>query len=358
MQHHKVRTPAWILHDISIFCQFSNQTTFLLDQSTTPPGSPPPNILQRTLGLPQPNAPVQASSAPDTSSILAALANMARQNTAAGPTNSNTHNQNSSLNVPNGRGNPQQAPALNQQNIPIPQIPPPVNVPAPAAIFAPQAQGLNHAVQNFPSNPIQFAGVPPIVPPTALDPAIQKQIMAIKALSDQGVPADKIPGLLTALGIQGPTALSGGGFPPPIPQFPVQNQNQNAQNGQNGWATRQEESRDHERNGHENVRSPERYRRRSRSRSPPRGWNARDSSPNRRRDGPKFDHERGSPGRNHGGDDRGRFSRARGNDYRQRSPPRRRSPTPPRHGGGDKWVGHDNSIGKGNIKGIKRKSSS
>ena len=287
---------------------------------------------------------------------------MARQNTSAAPANPNAQNQDSSFTVSNGQNSTaQQATALNQQqNLPFSHVPPPVNVPAPPATFAPQAQAPNHIAQNFPSNPNQFAGMPPIVPPTALDPTVQQQLMVIKTLTDQGIPADKIPSILAALGNQGIAALGAGGFPPIPPQFSVQNQNQSAQNGQNGWGARQQdESRDRNHGGPENVRSPDRYRHRSRSRSPPRGWNARDSPPSRRRDGPSFDYERDSPGRNRGGEDRGRGGRARGNDYRQRSPPRRgRSPTPPRsHGSGDKWIGYDNSIGKNNIKGIGRKSS-
>jgi protein NRD1 len=284
---------------------------------------------------------------------------MARQNTSAASANSNAQNQDSSFKVSNGQSNPaHQATVLNQpQNLQLPHVSPPVNVPAPAATFASQAP--NHAAQSFPSNPNLFTGPPPLVPPTALDPAVQHQLIVIKMLKEQGIPDDKIPVVLAAMSSQGLGALGAGGFPPPVPvpQFPVQNQNQSAQNSQNGWGTRQQdESRDRDRNGLESVRSPDRYRRRSRSRSPPRGWNARDSSPSRRRDGPSYDYERDSPGRNRGGDDRGRGGRPRGNEYRQRSPPRRgRSPTPPRsHSGGDKWVGHDNSIGKNNIKGMER----
>jgi protein NRD1 len=325
----------------------------LSDQSTTPPGSPPAD-LRKTLGLPQSNAP-PAGPAPNTSSILAALANMARQNTSAAPPNFNAQSQDSSFQVSNGQNNlAQLATALHQQqNLPFPHIPPPVNVPTPTATFALQTQAPNHAAQSFPSNTNPFIGLPPVQPPTALDPAIQHQLMVIKTLKEQGIPDDKIPAVLAAMNSQGFAPPGAGGFPPiPLPQFPVQNQIQNAQNGQNGWIKQEDESRDRERKGPENMRSPDRYRRRSRSRSPPRGWNARDSPPSQRRNAPNYDYGRDSPGRNRGADDRARASR--GNEYRQRSPPRRgRSPTPPRsHGGGEKWIGHDNSIGKNNIKGI------
>ncbi len=313
--------------------------------STTPEGSPPAD-LRRILGLEQSNPPT--SSMPDASAVLAALAGMARQNTSAAHSNSNGGNgqsQDRSYQVANGPSNPsQQASTL---NLPFPL---PVNVQAPAAPFAPQAQAPNHTAQMFTSNPNPFAVPPPVMPPTALDPAIQRQLMVIKTLKDQGIPDDKIPAFLAAMQTQGFANPGVGGFPPlPVPQFPVQNQS--AQNGQNGWAGYQDESRDRDHKGQEDARSPDRYRRRSRSRSPPRGWNARDSSPSRRRDGPNHDYERDSPARNRGADDRNRIGRA--NEYRQRSPLRRgRSPSPPgAHGGSEKWVGHDNSIGKNNIKG-------
>lgn len=334
------------------------------NQSTTPPGSPPADI-RRTSGLSPLNTPLQASStsapAPNTSSILAALANMARQNTSAAPTNLNAQNPDSSFQVPNGQNNSVQQPsALNQQhNLQLPQIPPPVNLPAPAAAFAPQVQAQNHGAQSFPSNTIPFVGMPSVVPPPALDPVVQQQLLLIKTLTDQGIPADKIPSILAALGPQGLAALGGaGGFPSIAPpQFPVQGQNQSVQNGQNGWGARQpDESRDRDRNGPESVRSPNGYRGRSRSRSPQGRWNARDSPPPHRRDGLQFDYERDSPGRTRGGDYRGRGGRTRGNEYRQRSPPRRqRSPTPTRiHGGGEKWIAHDSSIGSNNIKVLSR----
>jgi len=298
--------------------------------------------------MPQPNASAPENPA---TAILAALTNMARQNTAALP-HANTHSQASSFQVSNGHNNSAlHATALNPQQLQYSHFPPQVNVPAPAAQFALQTQAPNHIAQGFPSNPNTFAGLPPVLPSAAaLDPAIQHQLMIIKTLKEQGIPDDKIPAVLAAMNGQG-LAVGGGGFPAAsLPQYPVQNQNQNP-SAQNGWASRQEEeSRDRD---HQNIRSPDRYRRRSRSRSPHRGWTAPDSPSSRRRDGPgsQFDYDRDSPGRNRGMEDRSRPGRA--NEYRQRSPPRRgRSPTPPRsHGGSDKWIGHDISIGKNNIKG-------
>jgi protein NRD1 len=315
----------------------------LADSSTTPPGSPPVD-LQRTLGVQQPStAAIAAAPAPDTSSILAALANMARQQNTAAPLTAPAppQNQDSSYSFPNAQNN--------LPSLPFPPMPPPVNMPT----FASQSQGANGGAQNFASNQsTPFAAIPPIAPPAGLDPAVQQQLILIKTLRDAGVAPDQIAGVIAHLGNQAGAAP---GLLPP--QFPAQSQNQiqnqSVPNGQNAWGARPEESRD--RNGYpEGARSPpSRYRRRSRSPSPPRGWNAHDSPATRRRDDQNHDYGRDSPGRNRGG--RG----GRANDYRQRSPPprRTRSPTPPQaHGGGEKWIGHDASIAKGNIKGNRRRS--
>ena len=350
MLHRTVRPPALLPHR-DLLCYF-----FLISilevpveqsaTSTTPPGSPPPN-LQQTLGL-QPTA--IAAPAQNASSIMEVLANLARQNTAAPATNSSTQPKDSSFNVSNAQNNPAPQVAAMNQTIPFPA--PPVNVPAAVATFASHNQGPSNGAQNFASNQTNpFSAVPPLIPPTALDPAVQQQLMLIKALSDQGIPPDQIASLIAAMGSQGPPILGAGSIPPP-PQFAAQNQNQNVQNGQNGWGVRPDESRDH--NGyHESLRSPNRYRRRSRSPSPTRTWNPHDSPASRRRDESNYDYDRDSPGRNRG-EDRGR-GRGRTNEYRQRSPPRRgRSPTPPprSNGSGPKWIGHDQHLAKGNIKGI------
>jgi protein NRD1 len=330
-----------------------------IDESTTPPGSPPAD-LQRTFGL-HPAAPAAPAAATVTSapSILQALANLARQNTTA-PSTTSAQPQDNSYNVSNAHNNAaQQAPALNQ-TISFPPVSQPVNVPA---TFQPQ--GSSNGAQNFVSNqtnPNPYAVVPPVVPPAALDPALQQQLLFVKALADQGLTPEQIQGVLARMG-QGLPMLGAGGLPPP-PQFAAQQQPQNQnQNVQNGWgsngASRPDAPRD--RNGYhdrEAVRSPpNRYRQRSRSRSPPRGWNARDSPASRRHDEPNnYDFDRNSPARNRG-DERGRGGRGgRGNDYRQRSPPRRgRSPTPPRsRGAGQKWIDHDPTISKGSIKGRTR----
>lgn len=318
----------------SLRIHVSNHRRIYVDHSTTPPGSPPTN----PLGHQQPS-----TAAPNTSSILAALANMARQqNTAPPPANQGVQNQDSLYSMPNAQNNPAQQIAALNQSLPVPPVASTVNVPGPGAPFAQHLQGANGAVQNYSSNPSNpYTAAPAIAPSTAsLDPAVQQQLVLIKTLSDAGVPPDQIAGIISQLGNQGGAA---GGLPPTA-QYPSQTQIPSAQNA---WSSRPDESRDHSAYPG-GVRSPGPYRRRSRSPSPHRGWNARDSPSSRRRDD-GYDHGRDSPGLR---DDRGRGGGR--NDYRQRSPPRRgHTATPPgAYGGGEKWVGHDATIPKGSIKGM------
>jgi protein NRD1 len=324
----------------------SNHSPALTGESTTPPGSPPVD-LRRALGLQQDGSisTPPPTAAPNTSSILEALANMARQSGQGAPNPpALTQPQENSYNMPIAQSNP--APQIAANRLQFPPIPPSVNVPTPMATFAQQPQGGSNGVQASANNQtLPFAAPSPVVssPFNVLDPAAQQQLMLIKALADQGFTPDKIAGVITAMGGQGlappPPPVGAGGFPPPPPQFAAQNLN--------GWGSRSEESRDHI----DPVRSPHgRFGgRRSRSRSPVSTWNARDS-PNSRRREPDFDFG----DRNRGGDrGRGRGSRGGMDDYRQRSPARRRSPSPPEtNGGGKKWIEYDNSIPKGSIKGM------
>ena len=245
--------------------------------------------------------------------------------------------------MPNAQNNPAQQVAALNQSLPVPPVAPSVNVPGLGASYAQHLQAANGAAQNYSSNlsnPYPTAPAP-AQPTAVLDPAVQQQLVLIKTLSDAGVPADQIAGIIAQLGNQGGAA---GGLQAAA-QYPPQNQNPSAQNG---WSARPVESRDHNAYPGGGVRSPGQgqYRRRSRSPSPHRGWNARDSPNSRRRDD-GYDRGRDSPGLN----DRGRGTRG---DYRQRSPPHRgHTATPPgAYGGGEKWVGHDASIPKGSIKGM------
>ncbi|KAJ5032906.1 uncharacterized protein L3040_009497 [Drepanopeziza brunnea f. sp. 'multigermtubi'] len=307
--------------------------------STTPPGSPPPDLQKTFFDQPAPNS-TSAAPARNTSSILEALANMARQSAAAPTPPANPYQQpmavDSSYNVSYGQNNTaQQIPALNPLPLPLPL---PVNVPVQAA-----TQGSSNSVPNYLNNN-PYPAPPPVAP--AVDPALQQQLLLIKTLADQGMQAEQIAGILAAMG------LSAGGFPPAPSPFAAQNPNAMAQNS---WAANQSRDRD---GFDEAVRSPPGGRfGRSRSRSPKPEWNARDSPATRRYEEQNSEYERGFPDRNRGNDDRGRGGRGgRGNDYRQRSPLRRaQSPTSLRtNNGSQKWISHDSSIKPGHIKVLSR----
>lgn len=323
------------LLDPSFRIHVSNHAGLSVDpHSTTPPGSPPP--LNATTSNQQ-----TAAAAPNTSSILAALANMARQQqhtTPVPPSNQGIHNQDSLYTMPNVQNNPAQQVAALNQSLPVPPVAPSVNMPGLGAPFAQHLQAANGAAQNYSSNLSNpYPAAPPAIaqPAAALDPAVQQSLVLIKSLSDAGVPADQIAGIIAQLGNQGAAAVGA----VPGAQYHPQIQNPSTQNG---WPGRPDESRDL--NAYASgVRSPAgQYRRRSRSPSPHRGWNARDSPSSRRRDD-GYDRGRDSPG------DRGRGGGR--SDYRQRSPPHRGNTATPPYSGGEKWVGHDASIPKGSIKG-------
>lgn len=336
---------------------FSNVLDGSSAPSTTPPGSPPSDLHSRS-GLSNTQNPTVStapagSAASDTSAILAALANMARQNTVAPPATTQYPTKDNSY-LQNVQKTPNhQASALNHTfTPPFPSsvtapVAPPVSNPNAANTFAPQPNPANNSVPSFSNLTNTYAAappappIPPAVPSTpGLDPSVQQQLILIKALSDQGFSPDKIAGIIAAVGnrttIPSSQHLTAQNQIPPI-----------GQGLQNSWE-KLDESRD--RDAYEPSRSPsQRFRRRSRSRSP-QGWNTRDS-PMRRREEIGFDFERGSPRVRV--DDRNR-GRGRVVDYRQRSPPRRaHSPSPPQNmnNSNNKWIGYDNTIPKGSIKG-------
>lgn len=240
-----------------------------------------------------------------------------------------------------------------------------------AGNFAAQFPGMSSAAQNmFPNqipttttpiptqNPLaQLMQQPPAANTVAPDPI--QQINLIQLLAAQGIPQDQWATALQILSLSN-AANPGMGNMNPAAALAAFGQMPAAT--QNAWGAaapvQDVSSRDRERDrdrDHDYVRSPpSQYRRRSRSP----GWDRRrDASPPRRRDSPVYGEYHGdSPGRNRGGDARGRRGN---NDYRQRSPPgrRRRSPSPPRKDGGSlpppgpKHLEYDHSIGQGNIKG-------
>ncbi|KAK7948284.1 uncharacterized protein PG986_009170 [Apiospora aurea] len=293
-----------------------------LNESTTPVGTPPPGPgLPGLPGFNGANNPKPATTeAPN--AIMEALANIARQNTSSV--------QAPPLSLPLTQGQPPAFPYSAAQ--------PPVNPSVMPFAYPPQA-----------TLPGQVPTVPvtanPMAPPmSGLDPAVAQQVQLIKLLIDQGISHDKIPALLATMqgGLQAMPPAGGMAAAPPA-QAPY--------GGVGAWpqtGPRPDESRDRFDYG---ARSPSnRYRNRSRSRSP-RRWNARDS-PRGRNERTFGSYGQDSPARGHMDDDR----RGRAPDYRQRSPPRRgHSPQPPFDRDPQvKWVDFDQSIPAGHIKVLSR----
>ncbi|KAI0378437.1 hypothetical protein F5Y04DRAFT_262053 [Hypomontagnella monticulosa] len=318
------------------------------NESTTPIGSPPPG--PGLPGLPE-NKPTPTE-APN--AIMEALANIARQNVTAAPVNSGVPAP-STYSVPPAQTSTAQPPAL-----PLPQNQPPlvpysapqqpVNLPGMPYPFPQPGQVQAHT----PVPPVTASNQPPSFPGVAtgvaatpapgMDPNVQQQVMLIKLLADQGVPFDKIPAIIASMQ-NNSVAIPGSTATPAA--APLVGQPPYAGSWGQAGGFRPDGTRDHD---FEQVRSPNRYRNRSRSRSPPRHWNERDS-PRGRSDRDYSGYGRNSPGV-------GRMDRNRGAEYRQRSPGRRgRTPSPPPHdfpNPGVKWVDYDRTIPQGHIKVLSR----
>lgn len=356
-------------------------------ESTTPDGSPAPSFMR--LGGAQHAAPSSSAAAvtaaagpgqqapvPDTSSILKALADMAKNNTAT----SGAPAQPSPHSIFNAQNPVPQAmpasvdPAAQQSNG---QTVNPYAAAAAAGNLANQFAGLSNMAQNpnmFPNqaqasaaaNPLAAAQNPlaALMPQTgALAPETLQQLSLLQLMAAQGIPQEQWATALQILSLSN-TANTGMANMNPAAALAAFAQQPAA--SQNVWGAMAPDagsrdrdrdhrsSREHEREDY--VRSPPGgYRRRSRSP----GWDRRrEASPPRRRESPVYGEYHGdSPGRNRDPRDaRGR----RPAEYRQRSPPpgrRRRSPTPPRKEAtlpppGPKFLEWDYSIGQGNIKGM------
>lgn len=285
----------------------------------------------------------------DTSAILEALKNMAKQNAAAQPAapapvpaslNNLLGTQNGTLQT-NSTVNPGPAPAAANGQAVNPL----------GALFAGMSNGAqSQSPANVPQNPLaaflpQQAPVPVAQNPAPISQDAQTQLQLLQLLAAQGVPPDQWATALQLLNMQvangGGAAVAGaaGGpagttsglpFPPPMPagNWPQAGQ------GQTAGQSRDTQTRS----------PPNQYRRRSRS---PGYDRRRDGSPRRRRDSPGPDQYRN--------DREGRDGR-RGNDYRQRSPAgrRRRSATPPSDTKlpppGPKDIQWDPTLPKGHIK--------
>lgn len=313
---------------------------FFPDESTTPVGTPPPG--PGLPGLTQPKAPT--TEAPN--AIMEALANIARQNITAAPSASAAPAPATTYSLPGVQ--PGIIPPtvttpvpLQNQATPYPAAPP---VNAPGMPF--QFSQLSQPPAQAPVPPVTASAPPqgypgviapgaPAAPATAgMDPNLQQQVMLIQLLVSQGIPYDKIPALVATMQNNNGAAAA--------PTGPVAQPGQPpyaAAWGQDGY--RHGDS--HDGRDYSQVRSPNRYGNRSRSRSPQRHWD----SPRGR-----SDREFGGYGRDSPGPGRGR-----NHDYRQRSPPGRRgrSPSPaqdyPPPPPATKWVDYDRTIPSGHIKG-------
>ncbi|KAJ5709611.1 RNA binding protein Nrd1 [Penicillium malachiteum] len=319
-------------------------------ESTTPEGSPAPGLNPMGAAPPAP-ANNGSAAAQDTSSILKALADMAKQSTAA----------------PNVPAAPAAAPAnpLAALNPPAAVAPQPVSSADPSAAMGQYAAGgmnpfaaLTGALGQNPAmgqpqsqsqtpNPMAAAQNPlaammPQAAP-ALPDGMAQQWQLLQMLAAQGIPQEQWAAALQIFSMTN----SMGANPAQLPGF-------NAMPGMpNAWGHQDQNRDDRERDYN---RSPGGYRRRSRS--PGAAWDRsrRTASPPRRRESPVYgEYHADSPGRR--GDARGR----RPNEYRQRSPPgrRRRSPSPPQKDPnlpppGPKLIEWDYSIGQGNIKVLSR----
>ncbi|KAJ5100224.1 hypothetical protein N7456_006276 [Penicillium angulare] len=333
--------------------------------STTPEGSPAPGMNPLGGGAPQANN--GSGAAPDTSSILKALADMAKQNTTAPAP---------------------QAPAAAPANplaalnpAATASIPQPVSSADPSAAanqFAAQAglnpftamggaMGHNPALgqpQSQSQTPNPMAAQNPLAAmmsqaaPAAPAPdsaAMAQQWQLLQMLAAQGIPQEQWG---TALQIFSMTNNMGGNAPQ-MPGFGAMPGMAGMPGMPNAWGHQDSQNRDDRDRERDYNRSPGGYRRRSRS--PGAGWDRRrTASPPRRRDSPVYGEYHGdSPGRR--GDPRDARRGGRPNEYRQRSPPgrRRRSPSPPRKDPnlpppGPKLIEWDYSIGQGSIKVLSR----
>ncbi|KAL3470392.1 hypothetical protein BJX99DRAFT_50275 [Aspergillus californicus] len=341
-------------------------------ESTTPEGSPAANYLALGGSHQQPppingaaSAP-SAQPAPDTSSILKALADMAKQNTAApaappaaAPVNllsalsqQSTVPQPVSSSVDQALQSQSGQAGVNPYGAMATPFAPLGNLAPNPALVQPQSQSHTPtplaAAQNPLATLLPQAAAGPAQQPSMGPEALQQQLHLLQMLAAQGIPQDQWGTALQILTLSGANNMPNLN-PGQVPQFGLPGQNVNA------WGGRPDnQSRDFDRDRDYMRSPPGGYRRRSRSP----GWDRRrDVSPPRRRDSPVYGEYHGdSPGRR-GADPRGR----RGNDYRQRSPPgrRRRSPSPAQQDPslpppGPKFIEWDYSIGQGSIKVLSR----
>ncbi|EFW98928.1 RNA-binding protein [Grosmannia clavigera kw1407] len=353
------------------------------NSSTTPPGSPPSNVLAPS-AAPRPDAAAGPPAIPP--NIMETLASIARQSSSAGnagptpgltatppnmsapfgngPNNANMP-QHMANQMPAGMSYPPQSmpfqmpSALSGAAAPTPQISMPFPTPAATNQMLPSgfpglAAGLNTAALQQ-QQPQQPAGG-----------NMQQNLFFIQALLAQGLSLDQISGILAQVNGDGPAAPAAptslvpaalaaavaaaggaggaGGMPPGWPQNSSAGGYAGA--GAPDWSS---SANVLDRFGRQ---SPNRGRGRSRSRSPGRYYDERGSPRGR-------DERRSSPGRG----DKEHRERGRGREYRQRSPaggrrggsgndgvsPHREPPAPT-----EKWIEHDASLPPGSIRVLSR----
>ncbi|TPX11027.1 uncharacterized protein E0L32_008064 [Thyridium curvatum] len=323
------------------------------NQSTTPPGSPPPNLMASLNGQARPAAAQAPPAVP--ANIMEALAKIARQNTTT---------QQSAPPVPAVAG---QIPHTSATPTPpfslagAAHAPPPVP-PQPQLNMLPGTYPFQ-PVSQPPAQPVNAQPLPFQIPPpvqsgqvpnpgmpaanpgsAAVNPAVASLLATLMA---QGLPAEQITAIVSQV------MASTNAAAPGAPQYPAPAQSSYPgavpTSAAGGWAAqpRPDESRDRP---YPDSRSP-RGRGRSRSRSPGRRWDARDSPRGRGEDRGYGDYgRRSSPGRGRA-EDRDRTQ------YRQRSPAGRRGSSPHRDGPpqpGEKWVEYDNTLPNGTIRVLSR----
>ncbi|EED15124.1 RNA binding protein Nrd1, putative [Talaromyces stipitatus ATCC 10500] len=324
-------------------------------ESTTPDGSPAPGVNPLAGLQTQPQAAAGATATPDTSSILKALADMAKQNPSA-PAAPGAPAQANPLSVLN----PQSATPL-PASTSVDQVATGANVSPYGNPFAALGNLAPTPVPNTlpAAQPNPLAALLPQAaagaqqPAAPVTPDVFQQVQLLQLLAAQGIPQDQWATALQILSLSNnanPAAAAAAAGLPNMGAAPG-GYNMPDMSGQQGWGGHGDRDGDRDRGRDRNyMRSPpNQYRRRSGSP----GWDRRrEASPPRRRDSPVYGEYGGdSPGRRGG----------RRNDYRQRSPPgrRRRSPSPPHKDvslppPGPKLVEWDYSIGQGNIKVLSR----
>ena len=298
-------------------------------------------------------------------SILERLADIARQNTTAAQSNP-------SFPAPAPVSAPPRVPIPAYSNPPMPHVPAPVPASQPAMSYPPNPQPA--------PQPVNYGGMPPAYPQAAQPaaPAVgiggvgnqanafaanNPTVQMVATLAAQGLTIEQIAGVIQLLGQGG-----GGAAPaqaPAAPQMPQPAQSGYAippsappASGPSPWdMPRPDASRDRNDRGgngyHDGTRSPGRRRGRSRSRSPPRGWDGAPRGSPRTRVNDRGFNDYGrppspgpGPGRDH---DRDRWG-GRMPEYRQRSPPGRRARSTPDRDPREKWVEMDSSVPNGSIK--------